>query len=190
MKKIIILLILLLAGKLVIYSQDQVLKSGLAVGEDCPAFDPKHVSGPDKGTKACPMCKYGYQQGIMIWMNTDDWNNMALLTSALEKEISKRGLKKLRVFLMYMNPEGKSKEDMEKMLTDFSAKNDLKKVAITYIPSPTDDETAGSYEINPDKKVKNTIFVFKKRGVVDKKINFVSTESSIRELLNSVEKAV
>ena len=190
MKQIIILLVLFLAGNSVMYSQDQGLKSGLAIGEDCPAFDPKHVTGPDKGTKACPMCKYGSQQGIMIWMNTDDWNNMALLTSSLEKEISKKGLKKLRVFLMYMNPEGRSKEEMEKMLTDFSAKNELKKVAITYIPSPTDDETAGSYDINPDKQVKNTILVFKKRGVVDKKINFIATDASIRELLNSVEKGV
>ena len=189
MKQLIIFLVILISGNLVVSAQDQSLKSGIGVGEDCPAFDPKHVSGPDKGTKACPMCKYGYQQGIMIWMNTDDWNNMSLLASALEKEINKKGLKKLRVFLMYMNPEGKSKDEMQNLLEEFSRKNDLQKVAVTFIPSPNDEHTAELYDINPDKKVKNTIFVFKKRQVTDKKINFIATETSIKELLRSVEKA-
>lgn len=188
MKQIIILLIILISGNLVVKAQDQSLKSGIDIGDDCPAFDPKHVSGPDKGSKACPMCKYGYQQGIMIWMNTDDWNNMSSLVSALEKEINKKGLKKLRVFLMYMNPEGKSKEEMENMLKEFCKKNDLQKVAVTFIPSPSDNHTAGLYEINPDENIKNTIFVFRKRQVTDKKINFIATEASIKELLRAVEK--
>jgi protocatechuate 3,4-dioxygenase, beta subunit len=167
-------------------AQDARLTSGLAVGADCPAFDPRHVTGPDKGTKACPMCKYGSGQGVMIWMNTDDWNNISTLTSALEKEIDKQGLKKFRVFLVYMNPELKSKEDIEKLLSEFSRENNLKKLAVTYIPAPDDEETAGSYEINPDAKVKNTIFVYKKRGVVEKVINFVATDTSIKQLLSRI----
>ncbi len=43
--------------------------SGLEVGSNCPAFDPLHISGVDAGKKACPMCKYGYGKGIMIWIN-------------------------------------------------------------------------------------------------------------------------
>ena len=167
-------------------AQDGTLKSGIEVGADCPAFDPRHVSGPDKGTKACPMCKYGSGQGVMIWMNTDDWDNISTLTAALEKEIDKKGLKKFRVFLVYMNPERKDKSEIEAMLSRFSRENNLKKLAVTYIPTPNDEETAGSYEINPDKKVKNTIFVYKKRGVVDKKVNFVATEASIKQLLSAI----
>jgi protocatechuate 3,4-dioxygenase beta subunit len=167
-------------------AQDAALKSGIEIGADCPAFDPRHVTGPDKGTKACPMCKYGSGQGVMIWMNTDDWGNISTLTSALEKEIDKQGLKKFRVFLVYMNPERKSKPDIEKMLSEFSKKNNLKKLAVTYIPAPDDEETAGSYEINPDAKVKNTIFVYKKRGVIEKVINFVATDNSIKQLLSRI----
>ncbi len=44
--------------------------SGLSVGENCPAFDPIHFSGPDEGKTRCPMCSYGFDQGIIIW-----WNN-------------------------------------------------------------------------------------------------------------------
>src|SRR5688572_16022740 len=68
------------------HAQEQALTSGPDIGKDCPAFDPRHVSGPDKGTTACPMCKYGYQQGVMIWMNTDSWDNISTLMVALEKE--------------------------------------------------------------------------------------------------------
>jgi len=31
------------------------LDSGLKVGEHVPAYNPKHVAGPDKGTTACPV---------------------------------------------------------------------------------------------------------------------------------------
>ncbi len=170
-------------------AQDTKLISGLAIGADCPAFDPRHVSGPDKGTKACPMCKYGYQQGVMIWMNTDDWKNIGVLASALEQEIRIKGLKRMRVFLMYMNPDRKNKTDVEKLLEDFSAKYQLDKVAVTYITDPADPETAGLYNINPDKDVKNTIFVYKSRGIFDKIINFDATASSIQKLVAIVEKA-
>jgi len=171
------------------HAQEQALTSGLDIGKDCPAFDPRHVSGPDKATTACPMCKYGYQQGVMIWMNTDSWDNISRLTVALEKEIQDKGLKRIRVFLMYMNPEGKSKTEMESMLTEFSKKNELKKVAVTYIPNPTDPKTAGVYDINPDKKIRNTVIVYKSRGVFDKVINFSAEPSSIEKLIASVRDA-
>jgi hypothetical protein len=29
-------------------------ESGLAIGDRVPAFHPKHVTGPDKGTEECP----------------------------------------------------------------------------------------------------------------------------------------
>lgn len=171
------------------YGQEKVLTSGPDIGKDCPAFDPRHISGPDKGTNACPMCRYGYQQGVMIWMNTDSWDNIARLSIALEKEIEARGLKRIRVFLMYMNPEEKSKAEVEGILSDFSKKNDLKKVAITYIPDPADPETAGLYDINPDKNIRNTVIVYKSRGVFNKIVNFSSDQASIEKLIASVRDA-
>jgi protocatechuate 3,4-dioxygenase beta subunit len=112
--------------------------SGLPIGADCPAFDPKHVWGPDKGTSACPMCKYGYQQGVMIWMNTDNWDNISPLVIALDKEIQRKGLNRIRVFLIYMNSQKKSKLEVEDMLEKFSQKAGLTQAAVTYIPNPSD----------------------------------------------------
>ena len=42
-------------------------------------------------------------------------------------------------------------------------------IEVTFIPSPTDVETAGAHNINP--KVENTIFIYRRRKVVEKFIN-------------------
>ena len=143
--------------------------SGLAIGADCPAFDPTHVSGPDKGKSACPMCKYGKGQGIMIWWNKDNLDELSIFASDMEKAIGQAGFAKLRLFIIYMNPQGKSVSEVENMVHRFSADNKLEKVAVTFIPSPTDTETAGPYHINPE--AENTIFVYRRRKVIEKFIN-------------------
>src|ERR1044072_5304016 len=42
------------------YPQQNVTgyQSGLSIGENLPAFDPMHISGPDKNKIKCPMCAY------------------------------------------------------------------------------------------------------------------------------------
>ena len=170
-------------------AQETSLLSGPSIGGDCPAFDPKHVSGPDKGTTACPMCKYGNQQGIMIWMNSDNWSNITQLCTRLEAEIEKKGLKHMRVFLIYMNPDEHQKAEVEKLLAAFSDNYGLKKLAVTYIPKPTDPKTAGLYDINPDKAVKNTVIVYKNRGVFEKVINLNADEPALQKLIAAVSRA-
>ncbi|MFZ6013708.1 MAG: hypothetical protein ACOYXT_25440 [Bacteroidota bacterium] len=186
MKKLLSLL--LLCSSLSATAQ-QALISGPNVGEDCPAFDPRHVWGPDRGTTACPMCKYGYRQGVIIWMNTDDWNNAGHLVQAFEEQIHRKGLKRIRVFLVYMNPDKKKRAEVESMLIGFAKKNELKKVAVTYIPEPTDPKTAGLYDINPDSKVRNTVIVYKSRGVFEKFVNFNADAASIGKLISAIDKA-
>ena len=171
------------------HAQLETLKSGPEVGEDCPAFDPKHVTGPDRGKKCCPMCMYGYQQGIMVWLNTDDFNSVAGMLTRLETEIDKKGLKRIRVFVIYMNPEKKSSAEIEKMLTTVASDNKLKKVALTYIPSPTDSETAGLYDINPNRAVKNTVIIYHDRTTFEKYVNFEPTERAVLGLIQTVERA-
>jgi hypothetical protein len=167
----------------------EALQSGPAVGDECPAFDPKHISGPDKGKKACPMCKYGQGQGVLIWWNTEDPKNIAHLSKKLEEEIQRKGLQRIRVFIMYMNPARESTAVVEKKLMQFSEVNQLTNVALTYIPEPTDPETAGLYSINPDEKVRNTIIVYKKRGAFAKTVNLSITDESVNDLIQTVARA-
>ncbi|HBR54654.1 MAG TPA: intradiol ring-cleavage dioxygenase, partial [Flavobacteriaceae bacterium] len=49
------------------YPKDNITKpdSGKSIGESIFSFTPYHAYGPDKGTKTCPICKYGWYQGIL-----------------------------------------------------------------------------------------------------------------------------
>jgi hypothetical protein len=164
----------------------QELSSGLPIGTDCPAFDPYHVSGADKNSTACPMCKYGSRQGIMLWVNDDDWKALEPVLVRMEGEIQRRGLRNFRFFVMYMNPGKKPLDDAVKEATEEARRLKLRNVALTVIPSPDDRETAGLFRINPDSRVRNTVLVYKRRKVAYKKINL--TQNGLNDLLNACDK--
>jgi protocatechuate 3,4-dioxygenase beta subunit len=166
------------------------LSSGLEVGANCPAFDPLHLSGPDKGKKACPMCKYGYGKGVMVWFNHANVDHMKDFILALEAEMKAKGTDKLRVFLIFMNPFYKENPtDVEtgiigRKLREWCEVQKLEKVAMTWIPSPVDEDTAGLYNINP--QAKNTVFVYKNRTVTAKWVNVEYEEETLREILTAI----
>lgn len=166
------------------------LISGLAIGSNCPAFDPLHLSGADAGTKACPMCKYGQGQGIMLWFNHTNVDQLKEFAVSLEKEMLTKGESKLRVFLIYMNPMYKdnpnvtAEDILNGKLKKWAEEQGLKKVALTWIPSPVDEETAGLYEINP--QAKNTVFLYKKREVAAKWVNIEYDEKTLKEILTEL----
>ncbi len=167
-------------------SKNQTLHSGLAVGTSCPAFDPLHLSGPDKGSKACPMCKYGFGQGLMVWFNHANLSHMNDFAESLESALQKRTDKNTRVFLVYMNPfhEKLSKAEekiVQKKLTEWAVERNLQKVALVWVPSPTDHETSGKYKLNPD--AINTVFLYKKRKVAEKWVNMEYDQQSISTIL-------
>lgn len=165
------------------------MSSGLDVGTPCPAFDPLHLSGADKGKKVCPMCKYGYGQGVMVWFNHSNLDHMKEFVLSLESEMATRGEKNLRVFLIYMNPFYKQTTDKESQIVGRKLKawceeQRLEKVAFTWIPSPVDPETAGVYKINPE--AKNTIFVYKNRRVAAKWVNVEYDEKTLTDILSEL----
>ena len=165
------------------------LKSGLALGSNCPAFDPLHLSGADSGKKACPMCKYGYGQGIMVWFNHANLDQMSEFAKKLEIEMERRGEKKLRVFLVYMNPfyNQSTKEDegiLGRKIRKWCDEQGLKKLAMLWIPSPVDEKTAGLYQINPD--AKNTVFVYKQRKILAKWVNIEYDDASLNAILKTL----
>lgn len=45
----------LLAGEGSVSKSEEKLQSGLELGKILPAFNPIHVTGPDKGTNTCPV---------------------------------------------------------------------------------------------------------------------------------------
>lgn len=167
----------------------QTIVSGLPVGSHAPAFDPKHVSGADRGKSACPMCKYGYGTGVMVWLNTTNVEQFNHFVNRMEIEMKKRGERKLRVFVIYMNPAGAKQGDVENKLMQWTNDQMLEKVAVTYVPSPFDEETCKVYDINSSPGVTNTVFLYHKRTIIDKYINMKFTDKDINIILEKLQTA-
>jgi protocatechuate 3,4-dioxygenase beta subunit len=179
------LFILLIAISFGSFAQKS-LDSGLPIRSNAPAFDPRHVSGADKGKTTCPMCKYGYGTGLMVWLNTTTLEQFNRFVRKMENEIKKRGEKKLRVFVIYMNPGEMKWGDVEKKLRHWTNEQELEKVAVTYVPSPEDEESCQLYDINAAPKILNTVFLYHKRTIIDKYINLVFTDDDIKVILEKL----
>lgn len=123
----------------------------------------------------------------MLWFNHTNVEQLQSFVQSLEREMQAKGESKLRVFLIYMNPHYKDNpnataEDILKgKLKKWADEQGLKKVALTWIPSPVDEATAGLYNINP--KAKNTVMVYKKREVAAKWVNVEYDEKTLKEIL-------
>jgi protocatechuate 3,4-dioxygenase beta subunit len=51
--------------------------SGKNMGEAVFSFSPFYAWGPDKGTKTCPVCKYGWYHGILYFIgNHPNWDEI------------------------------------------------------------------------------------------------------------------
>jgi protocatechuate 3,4-dioxygenase beta subunit len=165
------------------------ISSGLPIGSESPAFSPQHVAGPDTGSHACPMCKYGYNPGVIMFVNTDtDWENVIAVCKRLEEESIVRKSEKFKAYLVYTNPTGLSTKQLETKLKQFTDRLSLKHVAVTYVPSVDDKETEMNLN-NINGNTSNTLIVYNKRLVFDKFINFLPTEKNFRLLFNSVTAA-
>lgn len=164
------------------YYDKEARNSGLLGGTECPAFDPVHVWGPDKGTKTCPMCKYGIRsKGVMIWVNRE-MDKLGEVAQRLEAEMKQKGMNEARTFIIYTNPERKSNSEVEQILSDFARKNKLQNVALTYVPHVSDRSTAFLYRINPF--VNNTFIIYNKRHVTGNFVNLSANQTE--ELLRKI----
>jgi protocatechuate 3,4-dioxygenase beta subunit len=167
------------------------LQSGLERDDNCPAFEPIHLSGADKGLDACPMCKYGYGQGVMVWFNHTNLDTLKTFALSLENEMQQRGPKNFRAFLVYMNPtykenDAKSQEILRGKIIRWCQEQNLKNVAMLWVSSPV-DENCQLYQINP--AAANTIITYQRRKVASKWVNLPYNHSSVAKILLSLQPA-
>jgi len=154
-------------------------KSGLSVGEYCSAFDPEFVSGPDKGKKKCPMCSYGSGQGLLIFWNNRDLTQMWSLLQKLDNEIAEKGFDKIRVFSIYTNTEKANINVVENLLTSGTMQHKVQHCAVAFMPLRSEIDPIEEYKLNTNREIKNTIFVYKKRKVIDKFVNYESDDINL-----------
>ena len=162
-------------------------QSGLEIGEDNPSFIPYHAWGPDKGTRTCPVCKYGRYHGIIYFVgNNPDWDDIKKWLTYLEKESDNRS-NYLKAYFVYGNENEYSQSKRQKELENVGKELNLEKVALTFVPSLTDSESEASLnEINP--MVGNTFVVYRHRTIVDKYIDLKANAENFRLLSTTLDK--
>lgn len=154
-------------------------QSGLEIGEDHPSFIPYHAFGPDKGTRTCPVCKYGRFHGIVYFVgNNPNWDDIKKWLKFLEKESVLRR-KYIKAYFVYGNENNYTKITRQKELEDLGLELNLKNIALTFVPSLTDTESEVNLnKINP--KVESTIVIYKHRTIIDKYIDLKPTEENYK----------
>lgn len=163
------------------------LQSGLEIGEDNPSFIPYHAYGPDKGTRTCPVCKYGRYHGIVYFVgNNPNWVNIKKWLTFLEQESVKRS-KYLKAYFVYGNENGYDKATRQKELEQIGDELKLKNIALTFAPSMTDKESEVYLnKINPN--VENTFIIYRNRSIIDKFINLEPTKENFQIVSETLDK--
>ncbi len=140
-------------------------ESGLSIGEESPSFTPYHAWGPDRGSKACPVCKYGRNYGILYFVkNTDEWGEVKKWLAFLEKLSREKG-DQLKVYMITETEQNNeaTKQTLEKLGIEL----DIKQLALTMVPS-FGDRTSEVNLNRIDPAVSNTFIVYKGRVIIDK----------------------
>jgi protocatechuate 3,4-dioxygenase beta subunit len=161
--------------------------SGQEVGEDVLSFTPFHAWGPDKGSKTCPVCKYGRYHGILYFVgNSPDWEEIRKWLVFLENESAGRK-KYLKAYFVYGNEKDYDKVKRTRELEELGRSLNLKHLALTFVPSFT-DEDSDVYLNRVDPNVESTLVIYKYGNII---ANFANLEADrnnfnrIRETLNT-----
>ena len=164
------------------------LESGLEIGEDNPSFTPFHAYGPDKGSKTCPVCKYGKFHGILYFVgNNPNWGNIKKWLTFLELESIKH-CNYLKVFFVYGNEKNYDKEERQNELQNLGKELNIKNLAITFVPSFLDSiSKVNLNKINPE--VENTFIIYKNRSIIDKFVNIKPTIENFKLISKTLDKS-
>jgi protocatechuate 3,4-dioxygenase beta subunit len=156
-------------------------RSGRKIGEEILSFMPYHAWGPDRGTRTCPVCKYGLYQGIFYFVgNRPDWEKIRNWLRFLEEE-SRRREGRLKVFFVYGKETGYTRAEREKTLSALGMELGLSRVALTFVPSLTDEASEIALnQLNPE--VESTLLIYRRSVIIDKFINAEPTEASFEQL--------
>ena len=162
-------------------------KSGLEIGEENPSFIPFHAFGPDKGTRTCPVCKYGRFHGIVYFVgNNPNWDDIKKWLTFLEQESVSRS-KYMKAYFVYGNEKNYNKDIRQKELEKIGTELNLKNIALTFVPSMTDTESEVNLnKINPG--VENTFVIYKHTAIIDKFINFKATAGNFKIISSTLDK--
>jgi protocatechuate 3,4-dioxygenase beta subunit len=151
--------------------------SGLQVGEPVPSWEPIHVAGPDRGTRACPICTYGARP--MVLVVAKDGPEVARLAAKVEGLLASSG-SELKGFVMVV---GSSPGKLRRL----ARQQGLVKTALCYPQRGHEDvDLHRKLKINPD--ADNTVLVYRRFRVTANFVNvtpdgFGVVEEAIRRAI-------
>jgi len=162
-------------------------KSGLNIGEDQPSFIPFHAFGPDKGTRTCPVCKYGRYHGIVYFVGDNhNWDETKKWLKFLDNESIARD-KYLKAYFVFGSSKGYNKLARQTVLENIGNELGLQKIALTYVPSFTDTESEVNLN-NINATVENTFIIYRHRTIVDKYVNLKPTTENFMTISSALNK--
>lgn len=162
-------------------------QSGLEIGEDNPSFIPYHAWGPDKGTRTCPVCKYGRYHGIVYFVgNKPNWDEIRKWLAYLEQESVNRK-SYLKAYFVYGNEHSYSETARRKELEKIGSELKLTHMALTFVPAMTDAESEVNLnKINPE--VESTFVIYRHRAIVDKFIDLEPNPQNFNLISTTLDK--
>lgn len=169
-------------------TKNEKISSGKNIGEEVFSFIPYHAFGPDKGTNTCPVCKYGWYQGILYFVgNHPDWNEIKSWLKFLEAESEIRK-EYLKVYFVYGNEKEKSSRAAGR-LSELGNSLNLKNLALTIVPSFS-DKTSEIYlnHINPE--AGNTIIIYKRSRIIGKFVNLSPEPENFLAVTTTLDQSV
>ena len=163
------------------------IQSGLNIGEDQPSFIPFHAFGPDKGTRTCPVCKYGRYHGIVYFVgNNPNWDEIKKWLKQLDNESVIRE-KYLKAYFVYGNSKNYNKQTRQTELEKIGEELILQKIALTFVPSFADTECEANLNII-NASIEKTFIIYRNRTIVEKYVNLNPTEQNFNLIAETLDK--
>ena len=161
--------------------------SGLNIGADQPSFIPYHAFGPDKGTRTCPVCKYGRYHGIIYFVGDNpNWDEIKKWLRFLDNESIARD-KYLKAYFVFGSSKNYDKQARQTVLENIGNELGLQKIALTYVPSFADTESEAHLN-NINAAVENTLIIYRYRTIVDKYVNLKPTAENFITISSALDK--
>jgi protocatechuate 3,4-dioxygenase beta subunit len=163
--------------------------SGKNIGEDIISFIPFHAWGPDKGTRTCPICKYGWYHGVLYCVgNNPNWDDIKKWLVFLETESTTRA-RYLKVYFIYGNEKNYNKLNREKELEQLGKELQLEKTALTFVPHFSDSES--EIDLNKiNQQVENTFLLYKRSRIVGKFVNLKPNQDNFNVLRKGLNETI
>ncbi len=181
LKKILIGLAVVIVAIPVVALAPKSVTSGLEVGEVVTPFHPNHVSGPHKGTDACPPCTYGNRPQVQIWVHGDKVADVMKFAQVLDKKMAADD--QFKGFVIFLTAD---EANVGRTLAADAKKANLERVSLATLAKTS--EYVKNYKMSLAPEVKNTILVYKDKKVATKFVNLKADEQGLASLRAAVNK--